>query len=135
MRVTLWITTAIHLDTQQRKSDTLSGADCSSILLLAQLWFLEALLQQITAYTPKKLPASTTLGSGVFFGERRFDIIVSRQPIIQTFNHISRPLRFYRSRPNKVETKHPPDCGMAFSRYIMNMEGCLRGMQDGVIGS
>ena len=104
-------------------------------MTFAQFRFFKTFFQQVAPNPAKKLSASTTLASGLFFGKKSFDVVVGCQAIIQAFDEIRRPLRFYRSRPNKVETKHPPDCGMAFSRYIMNMEGCLRGMQDGVIGS
>jgi hypothetical protein len=50
--------------------------------------FLESLLQQITPYTPKKLPASTTLGSGVLFGERGFNIVVGCEAIIEALDEV-----------------------------------------------
>jgi len=67
----------------------LQETDCSSVLLLAQLSFLESFLQQVTPYSVKKLLASTTLASGVLFGESGFNIVFGCEAIIEALDFAS----------------------------------------------
>jgi hypothetical protein len=102
--------------------------DLATTIRFAQFSFLKTLLQQVTPVTAKKFSASTALGSRVFFRESGLDIIVGRQAIVEAFHKIGRPFRFYFTRANQVQAEHPPDRGMAFSRYVADMKGRLRSM-------